>query len=609
MKRHTRKKERIAAAVEPKTHNVLNECDTKRMSTHVVGGEKIVPDEKKENVLVLSALPYSNNHIHLGGLIGYLLSADVMARYYRMRNNNVLFISGTDELGTATETMAVLNKVEPKEICDKFFPLQRDVCKWFNISLDHFGRTTNKAHGKISRDIYNNLDSKGLVTERIVENLYCEACRRFLADRFVYGTCPKCGNNKAKGDQCDDCDAVYDAVLAPKCLVCNGTCTSRSSMHKFLELPALHKDLESWFNNTSGWSKNAASLAKSYYSGKMEPRCITRNLKWATPIYADDDPRRKDCDLTFYPWFDAPIGYMSITADYYARTLAADEKGEDWLGWWYPDADKKVKIYQFMGKDNVYFHSVMFPATLIGSSDIKTCAIKDLVISATEHLQYGEGKKFSKSLGIGVFGNDAISSGIPADIWRYYLLYNRPETSDTVFNWDDLLTKTNGLANDLGNLVMRSITLAKRMTEFKAEVKIDKMAIDYYNQYLELMNECKIKASLKLVVEFCQAVNAYFSNNEPWKLIKSEPEKCCIILITTLNNLYILAHLFRPFVPDISSMILLQLNLPENEKFFSLAELPTSFIPPGHAFGTPVPIIDVLTRKFISSLESKFGKT
>ncbi|KAJ9701153.1 hypothetical protein PVL29_006479 [Vitis rotundifolia] len=404
-----------------------------------------LPIQGKRNILITSALPYVNNVPHLGNIIGCVLSADVFARYCRLRGYNAIYICGTDEYGTATETKAMEEKCTPQQICDKYHAIHKEVYKWFNISFDEFGRTSSPQQTEVCQAIFKKLMENNWLSENVMQQLYCDKCQKFLADRLVEGVCPTqdCNYDSARGDQCEKCGKLLNPIELkdPRCKFCRSTPHIRDTNHLFLELPLLKDKLEEYINHMSvagSWSQNAIQATHAWLKEGLKPRCITRDLKWGVPV-----PHEKFKDKVFYVWFDAPIGYVSITSCY----------TPDWEKWW--KNPENVELYQFMGKDNVPFHTVMFPSTLLGTSENWTLM---KTISVTEYLNYEAGK-FSKSKGVGVFGNDAKDTNIPVEVWRYYLLTNRPEVSDTLFTWVDLQAKLNSeLLNNLGNFINRVLS-------------------------------------------------------------------------------------------------------------------------------------------------------
>ncbi|KAI0523304.1 hypothetical protein KFK09_005699 [Dendrobium nobile] len=576
-----------------------------------------LPIPGKRNILITSALPYVNNVPHLGNIIGCVLSADVFARYCRLRGYNTIYICGTDEYGTSTETKAMEENCTPKEICDKYHAIHNEVYKWFDISFDEFGRTSSPQQTEICQAIFQKLLENKWLSENTMQQLYCDTCKRFLADRLVEGTCPRsnCNYESARGDQCEKCGNLLNPteLQDPKCKVCRNTPRIRDTDHLFLELPLLKDKLEEYINLTSvvgGWSQNAVQATHAWLKEGLKPRCITRDLKWGVPV-----PHEKYRDKVFYVWFDAPIGYVSITSCY----------TPDWEKWWKnPD---NVDLFQFMGKDNVPFHTVMFPSTLLGTGENWTLL---KTISVTEYLNYESGK-FSKSKGIGIFGNDAKDTNIPTEVWRYYLLTNRPEVSDTLFTWTDLQAKLNTeLLNNLGNFINRVLSFVAKpsgsgynsiipdapdaeshhLTKALAE-KVSKLV----DQYLDAMEKVKLKQGLKTAMSISSEGNSYLQESQFWKLYKDDPSSCSIVMKTSTGLVLLLACLLEPFMPSLSSEVLKQLNLPP-ETHLSLcddkgdidkAKQPWNFLPSGHKIGKPEPLFRELKDEEVESLRQRYA--
>lgn len=402
--------------------------------------EEILPVEGKNNILITSALPYVNNVPHLGNIIGSVLSADVFSRYSKARGNPTLFVCGTDEYGTATETKAIEEGVTPQELCDKYYKLHKEVYDWFEIAFDHFGRTPTQEQTDIAQDIFTKLHQNGFLKEETTTQPYCEKHKGFLADRFVEGECPFCGYGDARGDQCDKCGHLLDPfdLINPKCKLDGTTPVAKKTKHTFILLDKLQPAVEKWSKEShekGHWSENGINITNAWLKEGLKPRGITRDLKWGTAV-----PLPGYEDKVMYVWFDACIGYVSITATY----------TKQWEKWW--RNPEQVKLYQFMGKDNVPFHTVVFPCSQLGTKEKWTMLNH---ISTTEYLNYERGK-FSKSRGIGVFGSSAKETGISADVWRYFLLLRRPETSDTEFEWDGFIAANNNeLVANFGNFVNR----------------------------------------------------------------------------------------------------------------------------------------------------------
>lgn len=544
----------------------------------VAPGRK-VPIAGKRNVLITSALPYVNNVPHLGNIIGCVLSGDAFARYCRLRGYQTLHICGTDEYGTATETKALEEGLSCADLCAKYFTLQRSVYDWFSIAFDHFGRTTNSHQAPIAQDIFLQLHRNGHLLKEKVEQLLCEKCNRFLADRFVEGTCPLCGFADARGDQCDACGKLINAVelIQPRCKVCSSSPTIRSSEHLFLNLTELQPKCAAWLERamTDGsWSANGVSITQSWLQEGLKPRCITRDLLWGTPV-----PLPEMRGKVFYVWFDAPIGYISITADLLPN---------DWKLWWRKN-DLDVQLYQFMGKDNVPFHSVVFPCSLLGTDERWTYVHH---ISTTEYLNY-EGGKFSKSRGVGVFGTNVMQSGLENSLWRYYLLANRPEQADTNFGWDDFAAKSNNeLLANLGNFASRTCKfIASRYEGRLPASSPTPLDLEFVNRingelvhYISQMEAVHLKAGLKTAMGISSIGNEYLTACKlDGSLFASNPERCGTVVNVAVNILYLLANLLWPFIPDTADEILAQVNAPLGgiQPTFELSLLP------GHCLGEP----------------------
>ena len=368
-------------------------------------------------ILITSALPYINGVKHLGNLVGSLLPADVHARFRRQRGDEVLFICGTDEHGTPAELGAIEAGEDVRHYCDTQHAIQADVYRRFGLSFDHFGRSSCRQNHALTRHLYERLDAGGLIEERSVSQVWSSVDRRFLPDRYVLGTCPHCGFAAARGDQCDGCGTLLDPadLVRPRSALSGDAHVElRASRHRFLRQSLLVDRLNAWLGTRAGWPPFVAALAKSWLTSDLRDRCITRDLSWGVPVPGFENK-------VFYVWFDAPIDYIAATQEWAERDPA--RRWQDW--WWQAD---DVRYIQFLGKDNVPFHAVSFPATLIGSGEPwKTVD----VIKGFHWLNY-DGGKFSTSRQRGIF-TDAALEELPADLWRWWLIANAPETSDTDF--------------------------------------------------------------------------------------------------------------------------------------------------------------------------------
>ena len=401
--------------------------------------------------LITSALPYVNNEPHLGNIIGCVLSADVYARYCRQKGYETLYICGNDEYGTATETKAREEGLTPREICNKYHEIHKNIYKHFNISFDAFGRTTTEEQTDVVQNIFKKILANGYFVEKETNQYYSESQGKFLADRLINGTCPKCGYEDARGDQCDGCSSLLEPtdLINAKSVADGKPLILKKTKNLYLDLPKLTEKLKNFQDITikSGfWTNNAETTTYAWMKRGLEPRAITRDLKWGISV-----PKEGYENKVFYVWFDAPIGYISITKKAFP---------EDWERWW--KSPENTELYQFMAKDNIPFHSVIFPATQIATDDKWT---KVFHLDSTEYLNYEE-TKFSKSRSIGVFGTDVIKTNIDVDLWRFYLLINRPEKNDSAFTWQEFFDKANNeFIDNIGNLVNRTLVYCNKNFE------------------------------------------------------------------------------------------------------------------------------------------------
>ncbi len=550
--------------------------------------------QKNKKILVTSALPYVNNVPHLGNIVGSVLSADVFARAMRLANNEVLYICGTDEYGTTTEAKALEEGTTPQKITDKYYEIHKKIYSWFNISFDHFGRTSTKNHTRIVQDLFKKVLKNGYISEEETEQVYCRRCDKFLADRFVIGKCPYCGNINARGDQCDSCGNLLDPkdLISPSCSIHGTRPELRKTKHLFLELDKLQKELEGWFKKQSmeNWSSNAIKITEAWFKDGLKKRAITRDLKWGVPV-----PYKGFENKVFYVWFDAPIGYISITED---------KLKNKYKQWWY---DKNVGLYQFMGKDNIPFHSILFPATIIASSE-KLTFVK--TINATEFLNY-EGGKFSKSRGIGIFGDDAMHSGIPADVYRYYLMAARPETSDSEFKWDNLRERLhNELVGNFGNLVNRLVAYLNRAFDSEIEnVELDSESKKLWEkitkeekEVLKLLGKCQLREALKQIMLISSLGNEYFQKREPWKNLSENKKHARITMRTASNIVKDLAILMHPYLPETCDKIISQMKIKKGD-FRELGKLSIK----EHKVGKAEILFNKMEDKFLAHLKEKFA--
>jgi methionyl-tRNA synthetase len=491
----------------------------------------------EETTIVTSALPYVNNIPHLGNMV-CIISADVYTRFLRMAGKKVISILGTDEHGSATQIKALEEGKTPQEICDTYYAIHKKIYEWFNTDFDCFGRTSSKENAQITIDIYAKLKANGYIFEKETMQYYDEKTQMFLPDRFIEGICPHCGYTGARGDQCDSCGKLLEPheLQNPISQLSKTTPVLKPSTHLYLDLPKLAKPLESFIESKKAtWSPNALAVAKSWLA-KLEPRCITRDLSWGIPV--PDLPGK-----VFYCWFDAPIGYIGITAQH----------RKDWHELWHNPTNSK--LVQFLGKDNIAFHTILFPAFLLGTHDNYT--ILD-TISANEYLNYADGK-FSKSKKTGVFGDNAIESGIPADAYRFYLMANRPEQEDTVFDWDDFGTKVNKeLIDNYCNLVHRVCSLLH--TNFDGVVLPSQQKVNVQHIY-DLYEKIHIKDAIKAILAESKKLNTIMQQQAPWNTLKTQKQLAHQQLSDLLHQIRDISIVLHPIVPTITTQVFAQLYI------------------------------------------------
>jgi methionyl-tRNA synthetase len=431
--------------------------------------------------------------------------------------------------------------------------MHADIYRWFTINFDKFGRTTTPIQTEIVQDIFKKLDAHGFIVERTIEQLHCGRCDRFLADRYVRGICPHCGSPDARGDQCEVCGKLLDPteLKDPRCSSCGSEPVLKSTKHLYIDLPGLKDPLEEWLKDASVkgfWANNALQMTQSWIRNGLRERAITRDLKWGIPV-----PKAGYEHKVFYVWFDACIGYISITGNYGAETTG------DWHGfvddWWKNPG--QVELFQFIGKDNIPFHTVIFPSSLLGTGENWTMLHH---MSSTEYLNY-EGGKFSKSKGMGVFGTDVMDTGIGPDIWRFYIFYNRPEKADALFTWKDFQEKVNGeLIGNLGNLVNRTLSFVTRYYDGAIPAgdgnpvfweRVRKFEADI-TQKLE---HAELRDALRTIFELSSFANKTFQDGEPWKKRTEDPPVAAALIRDLCFVVRDLAVMVHPYIPTAAEKI------------------------------------------------------
>jgi methionyl-tRNA synthetase len=509
--------------------------------------------------LITSALPYINGVKHLGTLAGSLLSADVYARFRRAQGFETLAICATDEHGSTTELAAQEAGMDVRAFCDQQFALQKKAGEGFELGWDHFGRSSNTPNHELTQHFARALWKNGHLDVRTTKQVYSNADKRFLQDRFVIGTCPHCGYEKARGDQCENCTRVLDPVdlINPRSALSGSTDIEiRDSAHLFLKQSEFVPQLREWIDaHKSEWSPLVTSIANKWLDEGLQDRGITRDVEWGVPV-PDDIAGGKLKGKVFYVWFDAPIEYIGATKEW----ADANDKGDAWRDWWFGDAAKDVVYCQFMGKDNVPFHTVGFPVTIMGSGEPWKLVDR---LKGFNWLNF-DGGKFSTSEKRGVFMDSALEI-LPADYWRYYLMANAPESSDSNFTWEHFAGVVNkDLADVLGNFV-------NRVTKFCA-ARFDSTVPgegEYGDEESALIAELdtRVKACTDYfeAIDFRKALgelraifvagNEYLTRAAPWTHIKTDRAKAAAGVRMGLNLVHLFAHLAWPVMPKSAIVI------------------------------------------------------
>ena len=553
-------------------------------------------------ILITSALPYINGVKHLGNLAGSMLPADVYARAMRLLGHEVLYICATDEHGTPAELAAQVEGEETVAYCNAMHEAQKSAGDKFKLSYDYFGRSSSISNHKLTQHFANTLEEKGLIEERISQQVYSNADGRFLPDRYVEGICPNCGFEKARGDQCDSCGKLLDPIdlIEPYSAVSGSKDVEiRDTNHLYLKQSSLSGDLLDWVNKAQGWPHLATSIAHKWLAEGLRDRSITRDLKWGIPVLNADGSAREGFEgKVFYVWFDAPIAYIAATQDW------AEENGKDWKSWWRTDAGAEdTKYVQFMGKDNVAFHTLSFPTTILGSGE--PWKLVDCLKAFNWVTWYGG--KFSTSQKRGVFMDQALDIA-PSDYWRWHLIANAPESSDTAFTWEEFQLSVNSdLANVLGNFVNRITKYACGKFEGKVpeggkRTAAEEWLLKELNQRIPLLISFYEKREFRKAMSETRAIwaagNEYLTQAAPWTHYKTDINQAAMGVRVGLNLVSLFGILAQPIIPDAASKILDAMNIPENNRSWNFGSSETiahliDALPFGHEINSP----DVLFTK------------
>lgn len=561
---------------------------------------------KKEKILVTAALPYANGKIHLGHLAGAYLPADVFVRYHRLKETDIIFVCGSDEHGVAITIAADKEGLKPKDIIDRFHNENKAAFEKFGMSFDEYSRTSLPTHHETAKEFFLEFHKHGILNKKNSMQFYDEKAAMFLPDRYVEGTCPKCGNESARSDECENCGSLYDPseLKNPISKISGGTPILKETSHWFFPLGNYEERLKKYIaeqDKKYHWKDNVLQYCKGWFHDGLTDRAITRDLDWGIPVPLDDVTGK-----VLYVWFDAVLGYISAT-----KELSLKRNNPDlWKDYW---LDPKTRYIPFIGKDNVVFHCIVFPAMLMAWNDgNKAQYTLPENVPANEFLNF-EGKKFSKSRNWGIDAADFLEKFSP-DSLRYALAFNLPELRDADFYWKEFQARYNNeLADILGNFINRTMTFVFKHFEGKVPPlyelsEKDNEILNTLETYPEkvgsLFEKYKVKDGLAETMNLARTANKYFNDSEPWKTVKSDKEQCSTTLNICLQTIFTLAELFSPIIPFTSEKIFGILNSKpvawKNAGKYNLQE--------GHVLNTPEILFRKIEDDVIDELINGLGK-
>ncbi|EBA16706.1 methionyl-tRNA synthetase [Roseobacter sp. SK209-2-6] len=574
-------------------------------------------------ILITSAIPYINGIKHLGNLVGSQLPADLYARFQRGIGNEVLFLCATDEHGTPAELAAAKAEKPVAEFCAEMHGVQSEIAKGFALSFDHFGRSSSPENHKLTQHFAGKLEEAGLIREVEDRQVYSIADGRFLPDRYVEGTCPNCGFENARGDQCEECTKQLDPtdLINPRSAISGSTDLEvRATKHLFLCQSQMKDQLDAWIDSKADWPILTTSIAKKWlHDGDgLQDRGITRDLDWGVPVKKGGEDWPGMEGKVFYVWFDAPIEYIACAGEWAEANGKSDA---DWQRWWRTDKGAEdVKYVQFMGKDNVPFHTLSFPATILGtnnynekSGDPERWKAVDY-IKSFNYLNY-DGGQFSTSKGRGIFMDQALEI-LPADYWRWWLLSHAPENSDAEFTWEDFQQSVNkDLADVLGNFVSRITKFCR--SKFGEEVPaagefgpeedalIEELTnrIQAYEGHMEAMEVRKSAQELRAI---WVAGNEYLQSTAPWSTFKTDPDKAAAQVRLGLNLIPLYAVLSAPFIPGSAAKMLDAMGV-ESPGWPKDVKAALSVMPAGHGFTVPEVLFAKITDEQREEWQERFA--
>jgi len=555
---------------------------------------------------VTAALPYTNGPIHIGHLAGVYVPADIYARYLRLTGNDVAYICGSDEHGVAIPMRAKKEGVSPQEIIDKYHTIIKQSFKDFGISFDNYSRTSSKIHHKTASDFFIDLHKKGDFIEEVTAQLYDAEANQFLADRFVVGTCPKCGFEESYGDQCEHCGTSHNGtdLINPKSAITGNTPTLKETKHWFLPLDKHESFLREWIldGHKSDWKSNVLGQVKSWIDDGLRPRAVTRDLEWGIPVPVDGGEGK-----VLYVWFDAPIGYISSTKEW------AEREGKNWEDYW---KDENTKLVHFIGKDNIVFHCIIFPSMLKAHGGY----ILPENVPANEFLNL-EGNKLSTSKNWAVWLHEYLED-FPnqQDVLRYTLTANAPENKDNDFTWKDFQAKNNNeLVAIFGNFINRVVVLTNKYYDGQVPVageftEVDEDTLASIKHFPESIGKSiqryRFREASQELMNLARLGNKYLADEEPWKVIKVDEERVKTIMYVALQISAALAVVSEPFLPFTSDKLKKMLHISnENDRSWNDVSEKEVLLPANHQIGSAELLFSKIEDKTVTTQLEKLAAT
>jgi len=515
--------------------------------------------KEKRKIIVTGALPYANGPVHIGHLAGVYLPADIYTRFLRKKNTDVIYICGTDENGVPITLSAEKEGISPKDLVKRYHKIIKESLKKLGVEFDNFSGTSRKIHHDLSKKIFLELYEKGYIEAKTSKEFYCENCKKFLPDRYVEGTCPYCDFDEARGDSCDSCGSWLEAdqLKNPRCKLCGTTPIKKETKHWYLLLDKFQSKLEKWIEKKK-WRKNVKSYLKGWLKEGLKPRPITRDLEWGVPVPLEDAPANK----VLYVWFDAPLGYISSTIEW-AEKIGQPER---WKDYW---KDPNTKLIHFIGKDNIVFHGIIWPAIIMGTEEF---TLPD-EIPANEYLNL-EGKQISTSRNWAIWLHEYLEDFEP-DFLRYYLCSIMPETRDSEFKWKEFQERVNQeLINNLGNFVNRTLKFLDRYNEGKIPKpgklsEKDKKMLSEVNSIIDKLDaslsKFNFRQAIRLWMQISTTGNRYYDQMKPWESRKKDPERMATTIYLCSHLTHVLGTIGNLFIPFTANKIFSLLKLEEKE--------------------------------------------